>query len=818
MPTLQSNDIQITIATKKTGTGTEDTEKAVESLSKKLQSQSENFKTLGKAAVVMGAAAGGALALSIKAAVDFEDAFAGVLKTSDSLGESVSNLSEDGERFRQFLRNTSKETGATRESLAGIAEIAGQLGVSSVDNLEKFTRTIQDISVSTSLTSEAAATDFARIANVMNEPLDNIDKMGSSVVALGNNFATTEPEILGFANRISAAGSIAGLSTADIFGIGTAFSSVGIQAEAGGTAVQKVLISMKQAASGSTSSVIDNTKAIAKNKDATDSLNISLQKKTNRLNELKSKGKENSATYQNLALDVENLKKKSGGLNGELEALQSTHGKAAVSAGSFSKVLGVTQKQFAEMFEKDPSEVFTKFIEKLKEIEDSGGDAAAVLDGLELSDQRLLTGFLATAQAGDLMRRSIDTANTAFSENTALSEEAAKRYSTTANQMKIFQSNISDIGVTIGSALLPALNQLMTSLAPAIASFASFAEQHPMLITGILGGVAAIGALSGVLMVIMPIVTAFTGILAAFGITVSLSFLPVTAAILALAGLSAAIYIAVTDFELFKSGLITLGGTLLTLTPGMQFLGFAITDAGWASTNAAIAQRDLKAAQDELSGATQNLADLQVAHEQQIWNQEEASRIYEQAVKDLTDAEGKYGVESDEAKDASHRLEGARIRLEQQNINVRDSADKLAEADGKVTEATEKVQDATEKAASAAETANGKWGRLRDVFNGVKDSLGDMLGKAKEALGFGGEGHKAVGGAVFAGQAYEVGERGPELFIPQSAGRIVSNRELERSGGSSNSNGGVTVNIDKFIANSQSDINLFAAELAWRTR
>jgi len=81
----------------------------------------------------------------------------------------------------------------------------------------------------------------------MQEPLDNVDRMGATIVDLGNNFATTEAEITQFAERIAGAGKIVGLSTADIMAIGTALSSVGVEAEAGGTAVQMGLLEINKA-------------------------------------------------------------------------------------------------------------------------------------------------------------------------------------------------------------------------------------------------------------------------------------------------------------------------------------------------------------------------------------------------------------------------------------------------------------------------------------------------------------------------------------------------------------------------------------------
>jgi len=198
----------------------------------------------GTAAVAgFGAAIGGA---SIAAAVSFESAFAGVIKTTDGLVDNMGNLTAAGEEMQQGFRNLAKEVPTSVEELLKIGELGGQLGIAK-ENLIDFTRTIAAMGEATNLTTEEAATGFAQIANIMQTPQDEIENMGSSIVALGNNFATTERDILNFAQRIAGAGNIAGLTEAQVFGLGAAFSSVGIEAEAGGTAVQKVLLGMNEA-------------------------------------------------------------------------------------------------------------------------------------------------------------------------------------------------------------------------------------------------------------------------------------------------------------------------------------------------------------------------------------------------------------------------------------------------------------------------------------------------------------------------------------------------------------------------------------------
>ena len=200
------------------------------------------FASMSRAASSFGIILGTAgIALAFKniidTAVEFESAFTGVRKTVDATELEFKQLSNG-------IREMSKRIPVAAKDLAKIQEIAGQLGVKGVKNLSKFTENIAKIAVSTNLTKEAAATNFARIASVMEEPLENIDRMASAVVELGNNAATNEAEILTFAQRIASAGKIAVLTSADVFGIATAFASVGIQAEAGGSAVRKILLDL----------------------------------------------------------------------------------------------------------------------------------------------------------------------------------------------------------------------------------------------------------------------------------------------------------------------------------------------------------------------------------------------------------------------------------------------------------------------------------------------------------------------------------------------------------------------------------------------
>lgn len=176
----------------------------------------------------------GAFGASAKAAVDWETAFTGVRKTVDASAEEYDQLANN-------IQKMATETASSANDIAGVMEIAGQLGITGVDGLTTFTKTMVELGDTTNLSAEDAATALARFMNITGENATDVDKLGSAVVDLGNNFATTESEIVEMATRLASAGTIAGLSSTDILALATAMSSVGIQAEAGGTAMAQTL-------------------------------------------------------------------------------------------------------------------------------------------------------------------------------------------------------------------------------------------------------------------------------------------------------------------------------------------------------------------------------------------------------------------------------------------------------------------------------------------------------------------------------------------------------------------------------------------------
>lgn len=176
---------------------------------------------------------------AVMAAVKWDSAWAGVAKTVRGSAAELQGLEDD-------LRGLTEILPASHTEIAAVAAAAGQLGIAVAD-ITEFTRVMVNLGVTTNLTSNEAATALARIANIMGTTSGNYENLGSVIVELGNNSATTEAEIVELSTRIAAAGKVAGLSEADVFAFASTVTSVGVQAEAGGTALSKVFLKIRDA-------------------------------------------------------------------------------------------------------------------------------------------------------------------------------------------------------------------------------------------------------------------------------------------------------------------------------------------------------------------------------------------------------------------------------------------------------------------------------------------------------------------------------------------------------------------------------------------
>lgn len=344
-----------------------------------------------------------------QASMDFESAITGVAKTTDLTDEELAAMSDS-------IKALSTEIPATTEEIAAVAEAAGQLGIQK-DALLDFTEIMTMLGTATNMTADEAATALARFANITGMTTDNYGRLGSVIVDLGNNFATTESEIVAMGTRLASAGKLAGLTEPEIMALAAAMSSVGIEAEAGGTAMTQTLNAIE--------------KAVAKGGD---------------------------------------------------------------DLAEFACIAGVSSEEFSSAWKNDAMSALTSFIGGLGKLDEQGESTVLVLEDLGLTGIRQSNMLKALGLAADQMTGAVNTANTAWQQNTALTNEANKRYATAQSRLTMMQNAYNNLKVAIGDAYTPALSEAYGVGTKVLNSITAFIQKNPALVNAITAFAGVIGA------------------------------------------------------------------------------------------------------------------------------------------------------------------------------------------------------------------------------------------------------------------------------------------------------------------------------------
>lgn len=344
-----------------------------------------------------------------QASMDFESAITGVAKTTDLTDEELAAMSDS-------IKALSTEIPATTEEIAAVAEAAGQLGIQK-DALLDFTEIMTMLGTATNMTADEAATSLARFANITGMATDNYGRLGSVIVDLGNNFATTESEIVAMGTRLASAGKLAGLTEPEIMALAAAMSSVGIEAEAGGTAMTQTLNAIE--------------KAVAKGGD---------------------------------------------------------------DLAEFARIAGMSSEEFSSAWKNDAMSALTSFIGGLGKLDEQGESTVLVLEDLGLTGIRQSNMLKALGLAADQMTGAVNTANTAWQQNTALTNEANKRYTTAQSRLTMMQNAYNNLKVAIGDAYTPALSEAYGVGTKVLNEITKFVQANPGVVAAITGLSTALGA------------------------------------------------------------------------------------------------------------------------------------------------------------------------------------------------------------------------------------------------------------------------------------------------------------------------------------
>lgn len=201
-------------------------------------------------------------------------------------------------------------------------------------------------------------------------------------------------------------------------------------------------------------------------------------------------------------------------------------------------VAGMSANQFAEAWGNNAVGALESFVVGLSDTERLGQSAIVTLTDLGVTETRMQRTILSLSNSGDLLTRTIATANQAWDENIALSEEAAKRYATTASQQVLMENSFNNLRIAIGDNYTPALKELYGVAKDVFAGLTDFVEANPELVKAVTATVGVIGSVTAALTAytaVVKIAGAATGLLTSVipGVNVIMG---VTAGIAALTG------------------------------------------------------------------------------------------------------------------------------------------------------------------------------------------------------------------------------------------------------------------------------------------
>ena len=412
-------------------------------------------------------AAGGVA--SAKFAIDFENNFANVKKTVDGTPEQIEKIRQEIIDMTTVGINGHSAIPETTAELTELAAAGGQLGIKT-ENISKFTETMAMLGTATNLYGEEGAATLAKFANVTKMDQENFDRLGSSIVDLGNNFATTESDIANMSMRLAGAGTQIGLSQADILGIATALSSVGIEAEMGGSAFSKAMIAMQMA----------TTNGYTQVNDVMNKTGMSLR-------DLQLLSANNSKDFKSLADGL-------GYTSTELNSMISS----GVQLENFAKITGKTTEEFKNLFDSSPAEAIDAFIKGLQNADGAGENAISMLQDMGFTEVRLRDSLLRLANSEAGITEAVTRSNTAWNENIALQNEFDAKAETTASQMKIAKQNIIEAARGIGETMLPSIKDASTTVADFAKGLSQMDDEQKRAVVNTGATVIALGALSKV--------------------------------------------------------------------------------------------------------------------------------------------------------------------------------------------------------------------------------------------------------------------------------------------------------------------------------
>lgn len=138
----------------------------------------------------------------------------------------------------------------------------------------------------------------------------------------------------------------------------------------------------------------------------------------------------------------------------------------------FAEVSGMTSEQFQKAWGEDAAGTFLKFVEGIGK----SADVTKTLDELGIKEVRQAQSMGALAQSSDVLANALNVSKNAWNNNTAMADEAEKRYATLKSQLSQTWEAIKQAGNELGQAFTPTLTDLLKIVKKAANAFSDLDE------------------------------------------------------------------------------------------------------------------------------------------------------------------------------------------------------------------------------------------------------------------------------------------------------------------------------------------------------
>lgn len=131
---------------------------------------------------------------------------------------------------------------------------------------------------------------------------------------------------------------------------------------------------------------------------------------------------------------------------------------------SFAKTAGVSGKEFAQIWENNPSKALSMFVKGLGETEGGAKGVLKALDDVGIKGIREADTIRRMANNHQVLDKALKTGSEGWKENSALTDEANIRYETMGSKLKMLKNTFINFARTIGDAVAPIVSFLADKL------------------------------------------------------------------------------------------------------------------------------------------------------------------------------------------------------------------------------------------------------------------------------------------------------------------------------------------------------------------